>query len=761
MKKFLQLLFLTSLIVWLAMPTVHADASMSVQYQFGVDNKVAPNETVPVYVDITNNGADFSGDFVYDNIEIYNGGNGVVIPFEVKSGETVSLKFFIHGMSDNYIDNSVLRNRTFIYEGSVENGKEVNIDFPNLKAPHMLGHEAQRLLVISDNSKAVDTIKSYKNSVISNVEIAQTTTTDTSRLSTNTKDLEMYKVIYVDPTGAKLLNSDYVDTIIEWVRQGGKLFLAGDVGLETIPQVLAFENGKPTVLNSSSKPIKLQDGTIIAQMDYSSGEIIHSSAGFEQETFAGASQVENILENTFKQTYDNKYSVNPAYKAADWADKNGYFDTFYYNTNLIVLFIIIYIILVGPLLYLYLKRKDKREKMWLYIPILAVIASALLFVFGASDRIMKPKTQTMELVTLNGAGDAKVESSYAFVSNKRGEYTLTAPLNTNITAHFEGLNTSSEKIHQKAVLKASENEQKLKFRKVPFWSVQGAVAHEFQTGVGQLSNELQVQNGKLTGTITNDLQTDIENIMFISGKNIVELGSLDAAETLTVDEEIAFNTIANPVYQDIYGDEAAFSALSNKEKMHMEKIYRLINSAIDTKSHNGPILIAVTNKNFTNIKLTEEHTSKALTVLTQKPNVQLVFDGSFSLRSEEFNAEFKTLNPNQYADLYPEVDALYGSLHEGEHILQYSLPKGFVPESTTWSSLEVKHNPNELVVEIYNYDTKDYEEITASTWKNDESVTRFMNEQNVIQFKISTFTEYYGAMIKMPTFILKGEAHND
>ncbi|MER1999736.1 MAG: hypothetical protein ABS882_08170, partial [Lysinibacillus sp.] len=61
----------------------------------------------------------------------------------------------------------------------------------------------------------------------------------------------------------------------------------------------------------------------------------------------------------------------------------------------------------------------------------------------------------------------------------------------------------------------------------------------------------------------------------------------------------------------------------------------------------------------------------------------------------------------------------------------------------------------------YNTKEKTYEPLPSSPWRSEKDVNQYLSKDGFIQFKVSTTEQYYGAMLKMPTFNLRGEAIND
>ncbi len=74
-------------------------------------------------------------------------------------------------------------------------------------------------------------------------------------------------------------------------------------------------------------------------------------------------------------------------------DVNEIFPSFEVSVSYMLIVIILYILIIGPILYFILKKIDKREQAWWIIPIMSVALSIVLFIFGAKDRIVQPQIQ--------------------------------------------------------------------------------------------------------------------------------------------------------------------------------------------------------------------------------------------------------------------------------------------------------------------------------------------------------------------------------
>lgn len=63
------------------------------------------------------------------------------------------------------------------------------------------------------------------------------------------------------------------------------------------------------------------------------------------------------------------------------------------------LILILYIILIGPVAYFLLKKLDKMSWMWVYIPVLAIIFSAVIMGFNQDTKVTKPMVDALTILS--------------------------------------------------------------------------------------------------------------------------------------------------------------------------------------------------------------------------------------------------------------------------------------------------------------------------------------------------------------------------
>ena len=131
-----------------------------------------------------------------------------------------------------------------------------------------------------------------------------------------------------------------------------------------------------------------------------------------------------IAENQNGDYYDpSRHDIN----SGNIKEVHGYMEEPVTGTSGIVsLVVIIYVVLVGPLIYLILKSINKREIIWLVIPGISLTFVFIMFLIGLSVRVNKPSIRSVELID----GAYNTDKTYIFgYSPESDEWTIKAKEN--------------------------------------------------------------------------------------------------------------------------------------------------------------------------------------------------------------------------------------------------------------------------------------------------------------------------------------------
>ena len=84
----------------------------------------------------------------------------------------------------------------------------------------------------------------------------------------------------------------------------------------------------------------------------------------------------------------------------------------------------LYVLVIGPGIYLFLKKKGKREYMAVCVCLFAVLFSGIIFVMSRNTRITEPFINYVTMLNLDG-GTAREETFYCFRAPYNGRYNMT------------------------------------------------------------------------------------------------------------------------------------------------------------------------------------------------------------------------------------------------------------------------------------------------------------------------------------------------
>jgi len=222
-----------------------------------------------------------------------------------------------------------------------------------------------------------------------------------------------------------------------------------------------------------------------------------------------------------------------------------------------IVVLVVYIILVGPVAYLVLKKLDKRSLAWGIIPALAVIFTVFIYIMGSKTRIDEPYAGYVKLLNFD-KGNTVEENLY---------FSLTAPFNTAYSIILDKkykvteLSGSSPTIYNygrkeevdfndtvSTIQYGFENTE-LKIQNNPAFSPVYYQSESIFSVPNKLSTEISYTGGELEGTIDNGFDFDISNAVLVSDGYIVALGDVKKGEkVILADKQHLFLNAKDDLY---------------------------------------------------------------------------------------------------------------------------------------------------------------------------------------------------------------------
>lgn len=559
------LLIVATLSLSIPAGNVYADgAKIGIQSEMGYQGKIKHDKWNPLKLTLTSD-RDISGDVVVQ-IQNYNGSGyqtSYVQQVDLPKDTPKEVVIGIPGAVLNKDNNQIL-----FYEGSYTKGKQ--IPFATGKNYVQASpYQGALIAVLSDDPDTMNfmnVLNGKGNSV--NVFPLKNASVPSDGMLLNGLD-----VIVINNFASDTLSEPQRMAITDWVNSGGTLILAGGAGYTKTAAPFAditpvVANGTTTVNSLAEleklggKPLKLDGAFTISTAKAVEGAQIGIEAD-GQPLFASKAYGQGSVQYA---AYD--LAMEPVSSWAGhpdaWASilRNnlpmmGAQNGMYYNSlmdslnyvleyfpslkmpsfTLLLWMLIIYAIVVAPLLYYILKKADKREWAWFLIPIIAVIASGSVYVVGSSDKT-RELAHTINLIELNGQGDAVKSTASAFFTPRSGNYALEFPENTYLRTG-QSQNRFGGMGENKNFVRVEQESTTLELRDMSQWSLAKVwVDNQGTEEMGRLGMDLKLDpKGELNGKVTNDTINDLAEVVLVVGGKAYKLGDIKKGEAAAVPQD--------------------------------------------------------------------------------------------------------------------------------------------------------------------------------------------------------------------------------
>ena len=100
------------------------------------------------------------------------------------------------------------------------------------------------------------------------------------------------------------------------------------------------------------------------------------------------------------------------------------------NLKLYAVLLLIYVFLAGPVIYVIMKKKDKRSLLWGIVPVFSIVFSVTIYLIGTSTRIQKPFVNYVSTVELpeKGNNHHNINTSFTITSSSYRDFSIVTEL---------------------------------------------------------------------------------------------------------------------------------------------------------------------------------------------------------------------------------------------------------------------------------------------------------------------------------------------
>lgn len=214
-------------------------------------------------------------------------------------------------------------------------------------------------------------------------------------------------------------------------------------------------------------------------------------------------------------------------------------------TNLII-FLALYVLIVGPINYLILYKLDRRELAWVTIPVLTLIFSVGAFVVGSNNGQTDLAISRVTVLTVGQGNDGNFSGSVTELanvySNGRNQFklqvdadTLTTPIFVNDTNRYYGYNSNSYNAPPGTIVQGPAGG----YPDINI-GIHGNRTYAFENDnaatelSGGLKANVKLNGSLLTGTVENRTNRDWDDVSVFVGHKVVKLGTIKAGQSVAL-----------------------------------------------------------------------------------------------------------------------------------------------------------------------------------------------------------------------------------
>ena len=514
-------------------------ADISTQYlnarvKFGYNGNVKICSVMPVRVQIDNKGPDYKGIF---RIVFRNNQKKTILQkkFSVKNNSKVKLNFKLPVMfySENYII-ALCDSR-----GNDISYKTVEINSPDAKSYIYTG-------IISDKSSKLG----YFNQIFSESEESAAVNGINGRVFdikasdfNSIDNLSLIDLIVAEDYDVTKFSDRMKGNLKAWISNGGTFLIEREHDNQ-------YDISKFLEYLIDGKSAENLGENYISKINIGKGNLLVSDFCLELPKEVWKSYGYNIIQGVKENLSENKkfelkngdYSILAGDTVSDYR-----FDALKINPDdglpnlkLYGIILLVYIAIVGPVMFIYYKKKGRTTRLWIMVPAVALVFSFIIYILGTSTRIQKPYINYLSQIQLdNTDGEHNADTIFCVTNVNNGQYEIPinkkcsiVPVNLSIYYDTPGKYSSGYDYG----VDCTDGNAKLMINKLSGFERAGFLSKHKTDVTGNIDIDIEKDDKKIFGKITNRLSYDLKNCVVYYNGNLVKIGDMTAGETVEIDK---------------------------------------------------------------------------------------------------------------------------------------------------------------------------------------------------------------------------------
>ncbi|MDU2155922.1 hypothetical protein [Clostridium sp.] len=773
--------------------TVNAKTSESEAYEikvsYGIQGKYRAMKYIPVTVEVNSLERDFIGEI---EVRVASSNMGT---YDAYSKEVSLTKGEISKVT---IPVKVLENSSKMTVNIVEDGKVLS----QKKTLISNGRVTETNLftgVLTDDATSLGYIGNVKfdssrgfEGTIENVYL------DENIIGENNLNIDGLDAIIINNYNMSNLKKEQYDAINSWINKGGTLILgAGANESKTIGSIdkdflqvksngvkeenltLVEDNLKLITSNLGVKDAKIKNGTsekpLVYSIEKGRGEILITTFDLGLEPLISSKDASQFLSliltdaanGIFDKNMNGGYMGQGYYRARELMQSIP-INEIVGTKSLIVVFGL-YALIIGVVLYIVLKKLNKRDLTWIAIPAISIVFALVIYFMGSSTRVNDVILNQNNIVSVDKDGKGLAKGYIGIGTKYKEDVIIEKPEDVTMNyitqdTHYYG--NPEEEIKDRLRVKTTYkgNNSYFTFADSDALDMKTFEVIGKEQVIPKIDSNFNLSDGNLNGAVKNNLDKNINKLILVAGQNVWDLGELPKGEEKAIEGAATSGGAGLQAYSDTLNQKYYDARWNDKEKLKTEEYKNILRtssllaSVSDELYINKEIkLIAITDLSIEyGIDFGKKSISKFdTTAIIQDVDIDFKSkDGTLNFPDGFFSYKVDSVNSSSNVHLDEYSGYIYG---QGDIIFDYKIDDNIdVTEVMVKSGVDrYGYNGGENGEKfIYNYKTSNYEKITLSQgFEKIKDIENYI-ENNTVKIKV-TVDEMKGQSM-IPRITVKG-----
>ena len=539
------------------------DPNITVTVRYDYDDKVRGGYTIPAFIEIENNGGELEGELRL-SVTPERSGEALVYKMAVRVDENASASYVLpfQAISTRNIQVHLYRNGQVVAKAAYP---KLGV---SLTTKSLLG-------IFSDNQPAVSYWQSIKELQDSNNEPCQVSPVELTTADFPEKGylMERFAMIVMNHYDIGLLSAAQREALSDWVRSGGTLLTDADPAnapavqsLSPMLDVAVTGEASPSgiteklyelantaytdqqeitglgVVEPLGKVVyEVEEQPLLMEYAVDKGKVYLTTFALSSPAMSHSGVVAGLFGKISGMSATGAYemeqltygmnggTLREAVRSASWLDA--------VSIDWVLILIVVFIILAGPVNYAVLAAKDKRDWIWVTAPVLAVVFCVVIVAVGTYQHGGDVISSVASVVDNRGSGNNSSYSEVGIGVPGTGAYEVQIPEDSQpgkyiySDYYYDSIDAPDvSKVGEPSLLFDLSGQTKVTFPQISRWDMDSFSLNRDIDLQGGLRSEIE-QDGKVTRYyVKNETDIPLEDITIVAPGGYIRIPLLEPGE---------------------------------------------------------------------------------------------------------------------------------------------------------------------------------------------------------------------------------------